>query len=348
MIDIERKELLALLEPAAKVSPTSTPADMLKCLLLKHDGEHLSVTAWDGEVGVTVRGKCKGAPCKFLLPAKQAVGTFKLWTSEHVKLTPSANDIEAQGEGERRQFPTLDPDEFPTWEFKMEQFDMPHGLTNAIKRTIQAASVEPTRHAINGVYLDLNQPCAVATDATRLAISPLPGEDRELSGVLPTKLAQAVASTIIGNAKCRMNEHKFEITDGHAVVFGVLVQGMFPQYRKVIPTDSPDAIVTATVADLVRITKQAGLANDPEEVRVRFELKNSELVVAASGSTAGAAESRLPVADAGECKVELDGQLLVSLLSPLDPHAIVEWDMRPTAANALRVGDWLGIIMPLV
>lgn len=113
---------------------------------------------------------------------------------------------------------------------------------NMITQTIFAVSDDETRYLMNGVYFEKNEGKfnMVATDGRRLAFTQkegIPGVDDFAGVIIPEKVLAIVQkhSGSEGNVTIKLNEKTIFISFGLYNFSSVLIEGQYPNYRRVIP-----------------------------------------------------------------------------------------------------------------
>lgn len=356
MLTVSRKDLLHRLEPAARVAPTRTPKEILRWVRLTHDGTGLTIVAWDGEVGIKLTMKCEGSPCDFLLPIGMVVPWLKMSTSmfrepdgtlsDKITIDPRDDGTHFSGTGEHRRFPVIPMTDWPVWEHSGESFVIPAGIGPAIQRVRCAVSEGDSRYALTGVYLNAKTGHIAATNSVLLCVESLPINGPDIDGVMPAKMADAAARSLAGDIKARMSKGALELNDGGTVVFGRLVQGMFPKYGPVMEKPC-DATLEIGVGELLRVTRQAMLASDVERQAIAIDIADGTLRVSSGSEGRGDSCVEVPVASDVRVRVEVDGNFLASMLSGLDPLDNPTWHVSAEEFNRFTCRNWTGGIMPM-
>lgn len=147
-------------------------------------------------------------------------------------------------------FPVISGDQLPI------NFNMPKDeLKGVIDRTKFAVSTEETRYYLNGVYMhaktdgNTNVLRVVATDGHRLACveTPLPQGAESLNGVIiPRKTINEIRKLLddcnVENVIVSMSENKVRFTLEDVTLTSKLIDGTYPDYERVIPTDNDKSL----------------------------------------------------------------------------------------------------------
>lgn len=151
------------------------------------------------------------------------------------------------------------------------------GLVDALRQVVRAASTEESRPLLTGVLLaaedgDLR---LVATDSYRLAVRDLPG-----AGVLAEGQKVLVPSRALGELQrllaerrrggdgagevtLQLGERDVTFTLGSVLLNSRLIEGEFPNYRKLIPTQNTNQLTIAKEPLLDALRRVKLLARDP-------------------------------------------------------------------------------------
>lgn len=240
---------------------------------------------------------------------------------------------------------------------KVQRFSIPSAvLWNAIDGTLDAVSTDETRYYLNGIFLhDHNGRLRfTATDGHRLYIQDtnIQTGKSEIGAILPTEGAKFVANLLDGYASADPVE--VELSPGVAVfVFrGVavtmkLIDGSFPDYGRVIPTD-PDK--TVKVAGRALAESVAALAEGAGAELVSLAFSAGEIAITVSG-TAGEGSVAVECDYAGDdFSIAFDAKNLRSAIDAASPDGRnMTIHMKEATSPALltgSVGGWTGVLMP--
>lgn len=227
-------------------------------------------------------------------------------------------------------------------------------LIRALTTVLPCAAVEKDRPVLNSVCLVLGEtPEAAAADGFRLAWEPIPiklsGEGNLLIptgtvGVLahlwrrapkPPELSGVDSPARLATAKrlvrLEWSRDRLRVTFGEVSLLSQLIQGSFPDYRKLIPDPASAASATFDAADLVRVVK--GMAQVARETSgiIRLRWGNGELRVEARAEDVGTVSAAIPALCQGEGKTAYnvaylleylkgkEGTVTLATKSPSDP-----------------------------
>ena len=330
-IIVERlRYILSLLEPVVPKKST-LPATTYVCL---NEGRALGT---DLEVAVSIANTSAGegvclhyATLVTLLASVPGNLTAEI-TADGKKATLTAGRTKATiGALPVEDFP-------PIRDFQPEHEAAVDGdaLIRALTTVLPATASDDKRPVLNTVCLTLGEsPEAAAADGYRLAWqaipAKLPGEGNiliptravialehlwrkapkppELEGIdNPAQLATAKRLVRVAYSQAQM---RLKVSFGEVSLLAQLVQGKFPDYRQLIPTEGVTS-VTFDARDLVRALKGIGrVAKDGSGI-VRLYLGNGELKVEARNEDLGETSTVIHALCQGEGKIAFNyGYLL--------------------------------------
>ena len=196
-------------------------------------------------------------------------------------------------------FPIISGDNLPI-NFEINKDE----LKTLIDRTQFSASVEEARYYLNGLYVhaktegDAKVLRVVATDGHRLACaeSPLPDGAEKLEGVIvPRKSVLEIRKLLddasIDNVSMALSENKIRISFEDITLTSKLIDGTFPDYERVIPTDN-DKILEVNVKDLTAAVDRVSVVTERSR-GIRLITDTNHVTIAASNAELGNATEEL-------------------------------------------------------
>ena len=203
-------------------------------------------------------------------------------------------------------FPVISGDALPI-NFSMSVSE----LKGVIDRTKFAVSTEETRYYLNGVYMHAkntgtaNVLRIVATDGHRLACveSPLPQGADKLNGVIIprktiTEIRKLLDDTTAENVALSMSDNKVRFTLDEVTLTSKLIDGTYPDYERVIPTDNDKSLemsvkALATAVDRVSVVAERTRA-------IKMITGQNHVSITTSSSELGSAQEEIDAAYNGD------------------------------------------------
>jgi DNA polymerase-3 subunit beta len=278
----------------------------------------LVVSATDLEVGIR-----SAHPAKVAKPGSLTVSARKLYDivrelpDEIVNLQATANSyLELQCGRARFSLAGASAEEYPSLpEFPSDQLvRLPAAVLSVmIERTIYAASVDETRYNLNGAFVEVDASVGrlrlVATDGHRLAQADRsigPDVSGLASGVIVPRKGLGEVKRLVDEEDADEVEIGFAGNSGLVRRGGVtlvmrLIEGEFPDYRKVIPQGF-DRSLTVPAEILTHALRRVAVLSSERSRAVKLDLAERRLVVSSNNPDLGEAQE--------EIDVDYDGQPL--------------------------------------
>ncbi|MBY9062320.1 DNA polymerase III subunit beta [Sphingomonas yunnanensis] len=332
-IEIERDALLAALRQVADVVEARNTIPVLGNLLLVAGSGSLTVTGTDldieasatvpaaGEIETTIDARKLVAAVASLKPGRLTIGAAA--DRSAAVAIKSGRSTRTLGTLPGQDFPKRKPPE-AACAFSMQSAV----LARMLGACHVAQSTDETRYYLNGVYLHLvdGHLVATATDAIKLvsAKTAAPeGCDRMAQVIVPSKavgLLRKLLAKAPGTIDLLVSENAVQASTGNVRLTFKTVDGTFPDYRRVIPMDTPgahrimlwrDALIEA-VNGVTSITDAEG---ERKSRRVLLQLTDgAETHMLSARDTTGSSgnDEIEATVEGGDTVLELDQRFLLS------------------------------------
>ena len=360
-----QEQLARSLTLASKFLPSRTTViPSLQSFLLRATKDTITLTASDLEATITITlpGKIEKEG-KILLPAKTTMSLLSTFSGEKISLEQEQNNLVMKGEKARVSLKTEAVQDYPQIEsqgfeetFKMKR----QTIEDVVKRIVFAVSRDQTRAVLTGILIAPQEEGTrfVATDGFRLSL--LTKKEEKMSGkdsiVVPARVLTAVVDAWQGqeseavevSVADKKNQIRFVLPQ--VSILARLVSGSFPDYRKIIPTES-QTTVTVSRDELLRAVKFASVIAREAANTVRLSINDKEMVVSANAAQTGTNQITLPIQKKGDpVDVAFNYRFLLDLLSAGSEEEVVFETKGALAPGVFRFGknqNFLHIVMPV-
>lgn len=285
--------------------------------------------------------------------------------------------------------------DFPIWnpgEFS-HRFTMPGKvLWDMIDGTSGAMSTEETRYYLNGIYAHViegnpvwsdvsnsyvasNQPgqfVLVATDGHRLYRQTVEAQDGALGmpgAILPRKLVELVLKLTKGKAcpaefDIAVSATAFRVAYGNVEILSKLVDGTFPDYQRVIPSNDGIAMTFDRDA-MAEAVRSVSLISSERGRAVKFIVARDGCKLVVMNPDSGSAVSTIACGwDADEFEIGVNGRYLDAVLADIGDGQVTmtfgldyrqedlpESERGADAGSPIRLigprEGWDGVLMPM-
>jgi DNA polymerase-3 subunit beta len=342
------------------VEPRQT-LPILANVLLHADGEKVTVTATDLEVGARV-----SMPAKVLvsgsitLPARKLAEIVKELTSAPVAFRVQDNAwVSIRCAGASYRLVGLAPEDFPpVTEGATTAWVRLDGtaLKDMLARTSFAMSHDESRYALNGVLLVLGEKDVrvVATDGHRLALAsrPVGAGGVPATGIVPRKAVHEV-ERILGageDVEIAISDNQFMLRMPNVLVVARLIEGTFPNFEQVIPRGQPHRLLVGRQA-LIAALRRVSVLSEERTRPVKVTVGQGVLRLSAYHPDFGEAEEALEVDYQGEeVSIGFNSRYLLDALGAQgDEQSVFEFKdgLSPGVVRSLEDEGSICVIMPM-
>jgi len=223
-------------------------------------------------------------------------------------------------------------DNFPKFEDNFENNEISFNkskLLSLLNKTKVSISNDDTRHYLNGVYLYLTKfqnrtyLTGVATDSHRLSSSSIEIESSKTfhSLILPKKtvfqLCNLLADT---NEKVliQTSDSKIQFKIGKIKLISKVIDGKFPDYRKVVPTDNDKILIVAS-ADFVQAIERVMAVSLDRKEGVKLILSKDNIKFSVNSTNSGEGNEIIKSNfTAGEMVISFNSKYLTDIISEVE------------------------------
>ena len=214
----------------------------------------------------------------------------------------SENKLSLKSENADFNLLCLPTDNFPTFvdEFEGSEITLNNSrFLKLLNKTRISISNDDTRHYLNGIFLHITEAhgrnflTGVATDSHRLSSSSLEIENTAdfTSLILPRKTVFQLCSLLAESSDqltMQASDNKTKFTFGNMKLISKVIDGKFPDYKKVVPTTNDKTLVVSSKDFINSIERVASVSLDRKEgVKLVINKDNVQLSVNSANSGEG-------------------------------------------------------------
>jgi DNA polymerase-3 subunit beta len=232
-------------------------------------------------------------------------------------------------------------------------------LQNTIEHCLFATAKESTRYAINGVLWETKgkKLTLVATDGRRLARSRLslakePNKRFASEKIIVPAKAMGLLERVGAGEKdivtIKLLDNQILISCANVVISSNLVEGNFPKYEDIIPTDYDKKLTLPTQAVLSAVRRSALLTSE-ESRGIKMAVSKDSLMFSGRAPEAGDAEVKMPIKYKGESiEIGFSPQFLVDVLRVIEAEEF-EFELgQSDRPGLIKSGaNFLYVLMPI-
>ena len=355
----------------AKVINSKNSLSILDSFLFSVDGETLTVTASDNNnmmkcfIPLT-NASGQGAFCvsnKLILNAVKELAeqplTFEVDdNSNGIKIVYQSGSYSIMGQS---------ADEYPNMQQISDGYTETQisasALANNIQRTLFATANDELRMVMNGIYFDLKEDCLnlVASDGHKMVRNMLFECKASVpaSFILPKKPAGLLRSVLSTDDETpvtiKFNNNNAEITFPDGLLSCRLIEGRYPNYASVIPTDNPNIVTVDRKALISALRRVLPFASESTQlIKLRLEMNSLQLNAEDIDFATSAYEDVICEYGGVPMSIGFKGSALTEILNNLSSDDVVIELADPSRAGVIRPSeqpeneDVLMLIMPML
>lgn len=359
MISITKESLLPAIQFAASASKKGGTLPILSNLLIKVSGGILTATGTNLESEITAKVACDDSvDCEFTAPAKKLVDVVKaLPSSSVVKIDFDGESLILKSGRSKFKLSTLPVDDFPesrkvevSSKIKVDQQDLKRLITSVS----YAMAKQDVRYYLNGMLLELGggKLTAVATDGHRMALADTDTDSTEsISIIIPNETVVELGKMLkSGVIELELSENSIRVDTEFFTFASKLIDGKFPDYRRVIPVGGGCRIVAGRDM-LLHTLSQVAIMSNQKYRGIRVFAGDGVMTMTANNPENETAESVIEVSYTGDpVEIGFNAEYLISAIGSISGSNI-EILLRDSNSSAIvrELGDEssLNVVMPM-
>lgn len=359
-LKVTQENLNKALGLVARVASTRGTLPILSNVLLKIEGNRLSVSATNLDIAISCQlGAQVQADGSLTVPARLFQDLVNGLPSGVIELEQDEQRLKINADSYKSVINGVAADEFPVmpaieggtnWHVSAPL------LKNALQQVLMAASNDESRPVLTGVLFHTVDGVlfVAATDSYRLAEKRLAEVKQDVKLLIPATALHDVLRIINdheGDIEVVHDDQQVQFRAGDVELVARLIEGNYPDYRKLIPASFA---TTATMerTEFVNITKVSSLfaRESAGSIVVSVDEPSESIWIHAVASQLGENNATLKVDAHGSGSITLNSRYLLDALQAMDSKTVrlgfngkLEAAMLTDAEN----DDYLHIIMPL-
>ncbi len=178
-------------------------------------------------------------------------------------------------------------------------------LSRLISRTKISMSPEESRHSLNGIFLHKEDAFlkAASTDGHRLSVAQVECDLKEqLTGVIISKKAvfeiKKLLDSYSGDVTVTFSSSQAQFDFGDIIFISKLVDGNFPDYKRVIP-EANSLFFSVKRTEFIELIDRVAVISDDKVRSIKLDLDKNVLSCSAVNSKIGSGKDEVEVAYSG-------------------------------------------------
>jgi len=226
----------------------------------------------------------------------------------------------------------LPSDNFPNFSEKFTNRELsfnPSKFLSLLNKTKISISNDDTRHYLNGIFLHLTEVqdkfflTGVATDSHRLSSSNIEiKKGEEFNSIILPKKTVFQLCTLLQETneelKIQTSENKIQFSLGKVKLISKVIDGKFPDYRKVVPADNDKNLIVPTKDFIQSVERVTTVSLDRKE-GVKLDIKKDNIKLSVTSTNSGEGNEVLKaIFDAEELVISFNSKYLIDIASEVE------------------------------
>lgn len=368
--NVSSSSLSNRLQTISRVQSSKNALPILDCILFELVGGELKMTASDSETAMTTTIEVTEAEGegKFAIGAKQLISSVKEISDQPITFNVDQNTfaIEINYQNGKYNLVGQNGYEYPVSN-AMNGFARSIAIDsavmfNGINRCLFAAADDELRPQMNGIYFDMTTEniTFVASDGHKLVRNRVfsARADEASAFILPKKpalLLKTVLPKAEGDAVIRFDDRNAEIQLTDYVISCRLIEGRYPNYNSVIPTDNPFRVTVDRLAFISALRRVIVFASQSSAL-IKLHVDQGSLTVSAQDLdfSTSAEEHIMCEYEGMAMSIGFNGPFLIDVLNSVTGNDIVLELADPSRAGVITPAeqedseDLIMLLMPMM
>ncbi|MDR2643156.1 MAG: DNA polymerase III subunit beta [Planctomycetaceae bacterium] len=362
-ISCERNKFSQSFQLAASVVSVRDVRPVLQNVKITVDKSGVLLQATDTELGIrTYVDDCKVTEKgEAILPTKHLKKILVESNEEELTIESDSDKTVISGERSKYTLNTQPTDEFADVESFNETsyHEIPSNVfAEAVRRTLFATDSDNAKYALSGVFFEMidNRFAAVATDGRRLAFqdgaATCVKNHKVESSIFPARTLQVIERAISNDEviKLAVSQNRVLVQYGRTVFYSRLLEGRFPRWRNIIPSDEKKVKIDILAAPFAAAVRQAAIVTSEKQPGVVIIFEKGKMITTGNGQEIGDSAIETPVSyNDKRLSLKIDPRFLIDYLRVLPAEKnvtiLINDDSEPLT---LKTDDeYTYIVMPL-
>ena len=346
----------------AIISKPSTP--IFSGIHFKSNDDKLEIIAMDLNMAISCTIDAEIAqPGEIVVSAKHFAELIRKLPGETITITKNTTNNTIKVESGKSEFQLLlmNEDDYPKFpEFNAEKTISieDEKIKELIRKTIFSCSTDEARPLFTGILVEIadGKVTFVGTNTHRLAFKTLEQEASEpMSMIIPAKVLSEISrnltSEVPQEVQISLLNNQIMIVIDNVVIVSRLIDGKFPDYRKVIP---PQFAIKTTVniKEMAGAVERVALfATEGEYSIIKMCVDANELTITSSSPDVGTGREVIGcVTEGGQLNVAFNSRYILDILKNLESEEAVfsmNTALSPVCVKSAEEEGYTYIVTPV-
>jgi len=312
-----------------------------------------TIKATDGEIGlvITSNNMLIEDEGSFTANGKKLLDIIRILKDEEISLERIENYINIKQNKSKFKLPTFNSSNFPSFpliEDKPQITLDSINLIKGLKKISSAIDNNNPKFELNGALLNIKRDSTefIGTDTRRLAIASIPSlNQKEFSIIIPKKAILEIQKLFINQINIYYDETNLIIKNDSYYFFSRLINGNYPDYERIIPSESK-LTITLPKKDMLDAIKL--ITTISQEIKISFSSNKIVFNSLTADNIEAKTEILLPTGIAEEFELNVNSRYLLDFITQVEDNTFQILLNESTLPFILQDKEFITVIMPII
>ena len=350
----KREELTHAVQIVQKAVSNKPQMPILSGIYLNATEQGLELQATDYELGIkcVIDAEVK-EPGAIVLSGRYFQEVVRRLPGETVEIKTNTQDHMVKIVSHMAQFNllSLPAGEFPVLRPLEETTDFvirDNILKDLIKKTSFACSTDEARPVFTGSLLELTERdiVMVATNTHRLAIKRefVDQTATPMKIIIPARilneLARIMVAEVPSDVSIRCNKNQISFAFDNVYIISRLIEGQFPDYNRVIPTEFATSITLSTDEFSAAVERVSLISRSGDYNVIKLSFKDNSVLISSNNPDIGKAEEAVDISLEGNpLDIAFNAKYVTDILKNIDSEKFYFMLNTPLSPASIRPFD---------
>ncbi len=313
----------------------------------------LLIKATDNEIGLNIQTSqlTIDEPGIATANGKKLLDIVRILKDGEIDIQTSANTLTIKQDHSLFKLPMFNASEYPQSLILDDELPVnidSKDLISSLKKISPAIDSNNPKFELNGALIDFkdNKINFAATDTRRLAVVEIESQTpTQLSLIIPKKAILEIQKLFCNNISIYYNQTNLMIKSDQFTFFTKLINGQFPEFKRIIPTSTRLSITLnkSTIIDAIKqiTTVSQDIKITFESDQIQFDSLNEDNIKASTQI-----ESKTDVDET--FLLAFNSRYILDFLSHIDEQTFTIELNEPTLPFVLKSQNFKTVIMPII
>ena len=312
-----------------------------------------TIKATDGEIGLIINSnniiiEHEG---NFTANGKKFLDIIRILKDEEIILERLENNLNIKQNKSKFKLPTFNPNNFPSFPLidNKPQITLDSiNLIKGFKRISSAIDNNNPKFELNGALLSIKNHTTqlVGTDTRRLAVVSIENQnEHEFSIIIPKKAILEIQKLFMDQINIYYDETNLIIQNNNYYFFTRLINGNYPDYQRIIPTDNK---ITIQLPKKEMLDSIKMITTISQEIKITFLEESIVFNSLTADNIEAKTELLIHTGLEEQFELNVNSRYLLDFISQTEENNFQILLNEPTLPFVLKDKQFITVIMPII